>query len=86
MYEYALQNREAVEKATIRVERINGPVLLVSGGLDGVWPAGKMSEMIMGRLGERFTSAWPRPRSGLASSTSTPALFKWRLTLPRKCS
>ncbi|MCL6611593.1 MAG: ABC transporter substrate-binding protein [Peptococcaceae bacterium] len=53
MYEYALHNGEAVEKATIRVERINGPVLLVSGGLDGVWPAGKFSEMIMNRLKEK---------------------------------
>jgi len=53
MYEYALQNQEAVEKAAIKAEQINGPVLLVSGGRDGVWPAGKMSEMIMNRLGER---------------------------------
>jgi len=53
LYEYALQNREAVEKAAIKVENINGPVLLVSGGLDGAWPSGKLSEMIMKRLQEK---------------------------------
>ncbi len=50
MYEYALRNKEAVEKAAIKVEKINGPVLLVSGGQDGVWPAGRMAEMIIERL------------------------------------
>lgn len=50
MYEYALQDKDAVESAAIEVERINGPVLLVSGGQDGVWPAGRMSQMIMERL------------------------------------
>jgi len=50
MYEYALQNKEAGEKAAIQVEKINGPILLVSGGQDGVWPAGRMAEMIMRRL------------------------------------
>ncbi|BAF60544.1 hydrolases of the alpha/beta superfamily [Pelotomaculum thermopropionicum SI] len=53
LYEYALQNQEAVEKATIKVENINGPVLLVSGGRDGAWPSGKMAEMIMQRLREK---------------------------------
>ncbi|NLI13980.1 MAG: hypothetical protein GX425_15520 [Peptococcaceae bacterium] len=53
MYEYALQNKEAVEKAAIKVEQINGPVLLVSGGLDGAWPSGKLSEMVMKRLKEK---------------------------------
>jgi dienelactone hydrolase len=50
MYEYALRNKKAVERATIEVENINGPVLLTSGGQDGVWPAGKMAAMIMERL------------------------------------
>ncbi len=50
MYEYALQNKEAMEKAAIKAEKINGPVLLVSGGQDGVWPAGRMAEMIIKRL------------------------------------
>lgn len=53
LYEYALQNQEAVEKAAIKVEQINGPVLLVSGGLDEVWPSGKLSEMAMLRLQEK---------------------------------
>jgi dienelactone hydrolase len=50
MYEYAMENEGAVEKAVIKVEKINGPVLLVSGGQDGVWPAGKFAAMIIGRL------------------------------------
>jgi len=50
LYEEAMKNDEAMEKAAIPVERINGPVLLISGGLDGAWPSGKMAGMIMDRL------------------------------------
>ncbi|MGE5543364.1 MAG: acyl-CoA thioester hydrolase/BAAT C-terminal domain-containing protein, partial [Bacillota bacterium] len=53
LYEYALQNKDAVEKATIKVEQINGPVLLISGGRDEAWPSGQLSEMVMQRLKEK---------------------------------
>ncbi|MEN3051402.1 MAG: acyl-CoA thioester hydrolase/BAAT C-terminal domain-containing protein, partial [Candidatus Methanosuratincola petrocarbonis] len=50
MYAYALENKEAVDAATIQVEKINGPILLVSGSEDGVWPAETMAKAIMDRL------------------------------------
>jgi dienelactone hydrolase len=50
LFEAALQDREAVERAAIPVERINGSILLVSGGSDHVWPAAHMSEQIINRL------------------------------------
>jgi dienelactone hydrolase len=34
----------------IPVDRINGPVLLLSGEQDAIWPAGLMAERIMARL------------------------------------
>jgi acetyl esterase/lipase len=43
-------NRSAMETAAIPVERINGPVLLVSGAEDEMWPAREMSLAIIQRL------------------------------------
>ena len=45
-----LDDAEAVAAAEIPVERINGPVLLVSGTDDGVWPATTLSEFAVRRL------------------------------------
>jgi dienelactone hydrolase len=53
IYDAALENREAVELAAIPVERIGGPVLLISGSDDQVWPSARMSRMIMERLAAR---------------------------------
>jgi pimeloyl-ACP methyl ester carboxylesterase len=50
--ERGLDDREAVEQATIRVEHATGPILLVSGGDDKVWSAGRMSEMVVGRMAQ----------------------------------
>jgi len=52
MYERALADEAAVSNATIPVERINGPVLLLSAGKDTVWPSSQMSREIMARLTE----------------------------------
>lgn len=48
-----LENQVAVGRAVIPVERINGPVLLVSGIHDDQWPATLMSEAVMERLREK---------------------------------
>jgi len=45
-----LEDKEAVEKAMIPVENINGPILLLSGKIDDQWPATEMSEQIISRL------------------------------------
>lgn len=48
----ALEDREEVERTFIPVERINGPVLLLSGSDDAMWPSSKMSDMVAARLRE----------------------------------
>jgi dienelactone hydrolase len=42
---------EQFERAEIPVERTNGPVLLISGDADQVWPSTQLSQVAMDRLG-----------------------------------
>ena len=49
-YLASLDNREAVASATIAVEKINGPVLVISGRDDQLWPSSVMAEMVISRL------------------------------------
>jgi dipeptidyl aminopeptidase/acylaminoacyl peptidase len=49
-YSMMLENKEAVKKAEIEVENINGSVLLISGVNDDQWPATEMSDQIIKRL------------------------------------
>ena len=50
LYLASLHDPELVDKATIPVEKINGPVLLISGSDDQVWPSSWLSERVMQRL------------------------------------
>ncbi len=50
LYLGSLQDPHAVERAIIPVERINGPILLVSGKDDPVWPSSIMCACVMERL------------------------------------
>jgi dienelactone hydrolase len=50
LYDEGLKDKAAIEKAAIAVEKINGPVLLVSGRDDQLWPSSLMSEMVIERL------------------------------------
>jgi len=50
LFRAGMRNRREVSKAAIPVERIAGPILLISGGGDQVWPAAEMSEAILSRL------------------------------------
>jgi dienelactone hydrolase len=43
-----------IEKAQIPVERIRGPVLLISGDADQVWPATQLSQVAMEHLGRPY--------------------------------
>ncbi len=45
-----LKDKEAVKKAEIPVENIQGAVLVMSGKADDQWPATEMSEQMMMRL------------------------------------
>jgi len=50
MYATAIKRAKDIETATIKVENINGPVLVTGGGSDGVWPSNVMARMIVERL------------------------------------
>jgi dienelactone hydrolase len=45
-----LKNKNLLEKTAIPVEKIKGPILLISGQDDKIWPSSLMSEMIINRL------------------------------------
>lgn len=47
---FLLENKAAVAKAAIPVENINGPVLLISGDDDKLWPSTQMEDMVIKRL------------------------------------
>jgi dienelactone hydrolase len=47
-----LEDADARRAAAIPVERINGPVLAISGRDDAMWPSSLYSEMVMERLAE----------------------------------
>ena len=49
-YENGLKHKEEVEKAAIHVEKTNGPLLLISGTSDGMWPSDEMATDVMNRL------------------------------------
>jgi dienelactone hydrolase len=50
LHRHSLFNVEAVEAAAIPVEKINGPILLLSGEDDRIWPSSEMGEAVVGRL------------------------------------
>jgi uncharacterized protein len=50
IYDRGLDNAAAVQAAAISVERATGPLLLVSGSDDRVWPAERMCRMVVERM------------------------------------
>ena len=56
--ELSLKQKEAAEKATIEVENINGPILILTGKEDTLWPASQMGEMIIKRLEQKNFPHW----------------------------
>ena len=50
IYDRGLDNAEAVREASIPVERATGPLLLLSGGDDHMWPAERMCGMVVERM------------------------------------
>ena len=53
MFDHALAQIDAHPGVHIPVEQINGPILLVSGKADALWPSFEMSEAIVKRLGDK---------------------------------
>lgn len=52
VYQVILANEAIVRDTSIPVEKIAGPVLMISGGADGVWPARALAEVAERRLRE----------------------------------
>jgi dienelactone hydrolase len=52
LFRAGLRNQDAVMRAAIPVEQMNGPLLLISSGDDHVWPAQEMAEAVVARLKE----------------------------------
>ncbi|MCX7357657.1 MAG: prolyl oligopeptidase family serine peptidase [Alphaproteobacteria bacterium] len=50
LYNGTLENGSTPADAIIPVERINGPVLLLSGREDTMWPSSRMSDAVIARL------------------------------------
>ena len=50
LFKTALAQKAAVKKASIRVEKIDGPILLLSGKADELWPSPQMADAICERL------------------------------------
>jgi pimeloyl-ACP methyl ester carboxylesterase len=50
IYDRGLDNAEAVQEASIPVEQATGPLLLLSGGDDRMWPAERMCRMVVDRM------------------------------------
>lgn len=52
LYKLSITQTREVEKASIEVETINGPILILTGKEDRMWPSSQMGDMIMKRLEE----------------------------------
>jgi dienelactone hydrolase len=50
IYRAGIEQAGSLEAATIPVERIRGPILLLSGQSDNLWPSTLLSDMIVNRL------------------------------------
>ncbi|MGL6267894.1 MAG: acyl-CoA thioester hydrolase/BAAT C-terminal domain-containing protein, partial [Chitinophagaceae bacterium] len=58
VYKLSLEQTAYVEKAVIKVENINGPILLLAGKSDSMWPSNQMAEMVIKRLEEKKFKHW----------------------------
>jgi dienelactone hydrolase len=79
LYEDSLTDKERVQKAIIEVEKINGPVLLISGSDDRVWPSTGMAEKVMDRLESfKFTHTYRHLNyEGSGHTVARPGYMPW---------
>ena len=57
IYDAGLDNPREVEEAAIPVQRATGPVMLISGGDDRMWPADRMCRMVVDRMSRHGRAA-----------------------------
>jgi len=87
IYDRGLENAAAVAQAAIQIERATGPVLVISGGDDRMWPAERMCVMVVDRARRAGRETLVRhlnfpeaghvltPYEAPASSTAMPMQF-----------
>ncbi|QRF59539.1 acyl-CoA thioesterase/bile acid-CoA:amino acid N-acyltransferase family protein [Variovorax paradoxus] len=83
-YLIPLRDQALLEQTSIRVENINGPVLLISGEADGLWPSTDLADFALQRLLEKrfphraehlsypragHSIAWPNAPTTMTRST-----------------
>jgi dienelactone hydrolase len=49
-YRYRLRDSSAAARAAIQVEHIRGPVMIIAGDADALWPSGDMARQLRARL------------------------------------
>jgi hypothetical protein len=90
IYDGGLDHVSALDEAIIPIERAAGPVLLVSGGDDRMWPADRMCRMVVDRMRragrEQFVRHLNYPEAGhvlfpYQSPTSTEETARIRFDL-----
>lgn len=64
LYAHSLKNTAAVTAARIPVEKIQAPVLLLSGGKDAIWPAPVMADKICAQMGAQACTHKHFPDAG----------------------
>lgn len=70
-FEIMLKDSVAEQKALINVEKINGPILLISATEDEICPSGPMSEKMMARLNARHFR-FPYQHQSIAGGHAEP--------------
>jgi len=84
VYDAALENHEAAAAAEIAVERVGGPVLLLSGDADRMWPAAELCERAVARA-RRHRARFPiehRSHAGAGHGVRLPTMPPI-VTIPR---
>jgi len=74
LFNATLTQKQAVERASIKVENINGPIQLISASKDEIWPSTKMSISMQSRLLEHD---FPHAVSHLAVNTGHGFSKEW---------
>ena len=79
-YRRHLQDKRAVERAAIQVERTRGPILLVSGEDDQMWPSSELADIALRRL-EAHRHPYPFQHLKYVAAGHTIIIPYWPLTV-----
>ena len=79
-YRRHLQDKRAVERAAIQVERTRGPILLVSGEDDQMWPSSELADIALRRL-EAHRHPYPFQHLKYVGAGHTIIIPYWPLTV-----